>query len=169
MAKSCSFDIVSEVNMPEVQNAVNQSMMEIRQRYDFKGSKSEITLESKEGQLTLISDDEHKLNTVIDVLQGKLVRRKVSLKALDYGKVEPAAGSTVRQVIKIDKVCRHYAPLASSQDTTDGYSFEFKSWRFNLRKSNTEPLVRLNVETRNDPALLKEKTSEILSLLGGQA
>ncbi len=103
MAKSCSFDIVSEVNMPEVQNAVNQSMMEIRQRYDFKGSKSEITLESKEGQLTLISDDEHKLNTVIDVLQGKLVRRKVSLKALDYGKVEPAAGSTVRQVIKIQQ------------------------------------------------------------------
>ncbi len=75
MAKSCSFDIVSEVNMAEVQNAVNQAMMEIRQRYDFKGSKSEIKLEDKESQLVLVSDDEHKLKSVIDVLQSKLVRR----------------------------------------------------------------------------------------------
>ena len=92
MAKSCSFDIVSEVNMAEVQNAVNQTMMEIRQRYDFKGSKSEIKLEDKENQLVLTSDDDHKLKAVIDVLQGKLVRREVSLKVLDYGKVEQAGG-----------------------------------------------------------------------------
>ncbi|MCH8157297.1 MAG: YajQ family cyclic di-GMP-binding protein [Nitrospinae bacterium] len=103
MAKSCSFDIVSEVELPEVQNAVNQSMMEIRQRYDFKGSKSEITLESKERQLTLVADNEYKLEAVIDILQGKLVRRKVSLKALDYGKVEPAASGTVRQVVKLQQ------------------------------------------------------------------
>ena len=101
MAKNCSFDIVSEVNMAEVQNAVNQAVMEIRQRYDFKGSKSEIKLEEKECQLVLVSDDEYKLKSVIDVLQGKLVRRKVSLKALDYGKVEPAGGNTVRQNIKL--------------------------------------------------------------------
>ena len=67
MAKSCSFDIVSEVNMAEVQNAVNQAMMEIRQRYDFKGSKSEIKLEEKENQLILVSDDEYKLKSVTDV------------------------------------------------------------------------------------------------------
>ncbi|KMP10328.1 hypothetical protein UZ36_07970 [Candidatus Nitromaritima sp. SCGC AAA799-C22] len=103
MAKSCSFDIVSEVDLSEVQNAVNQAVMEIRQRYDFKGSKSGITLESKEKQLTLASDDEHKLKSVVDILQGKLVRRKVSLKALDYGTVEPAAASTVRQVVKIQQ------------------------------------------------------------------
>ena len=103
MAKSCSFDIVSEVNMAEVKNAVNQAMMEIRQRYDFKGSKSEIKLEEKDNQLTLISDDEYKLKSVIDVLQGKLVRREVSLKALDYGKVEQAGGNTVRQIIKHQK------------------------------------------------------------------
>ena len=103
MAKSCSFDIVSEVNMAEVQNAVNQAVMEIRQRYDFKGSKSEIKLEEKENQLVLISDDEYKLKSLIDVLQGKLVRREVSLKALDYGKVEPAGGNTVRQFIKLQK------------------------------------------------------------------
>ena len=103
MAKSCSFDIVSEVNMAEVQNAVNQTMMEIRQRYDFKGSKSEIKLDDKENQLVLISDDDYKLKSVIDVLQGKLVRREVSLKALDYGKVEQAGGNTVRQIINLQK------------------------------------------------------------------
>ena len=103
MAKSCSFDIVSEVNMAEVQNAVNQAVMEIRQRYDFKGSKSEIKLEEKDNQLVLISDDEYKLKSLIDVLQGKLVRRGVSLKALDYAKVEPAGGNTVRQIIKLQK------------------------------------------------------------------
>ena len=103
MAKSCSFDIVSEVNMAEVQNAVNQAMMEIRQRYDFKGSKSEIKPEEKESQLVIVSDDEYKLKSVIDVLQSKLVRREVSLKALDYGKVEQAGGSTVRQIIKLQK------------------------------------------------------------------
>ena len=101
MAKSCSFDIVSEVNMAEVLNAVNQTVMEIRQRYDFKGSKSEIKLEEKENQIVLISDDEFKLKSVIDVLQGKLVRREVSLKALDYGTVEQAGGNTVRQVVKL--------------------------------------------------------------------
>lgn len=103
MAKSCSFDIVSEVDLSEVQNAVNQAMMEIRQRYDFKGSRSEIKLESKEARLILVSDDEHKLKTVVDVLQGKLVRRKVSLQALDYGKVEPASGNTVRQAVKLQQ------------------------------------------------------------------
>lgn len=103
MAKNCSFDIVSEVNMAEVQNAVNQTVMEIRQRYDFKGSKSEIKLEEKENQLVLISDDEYKLKSVIDVLQGKLVRREVSLKALDYGKIEQAGGNSVRQIIKLQK------------------------------------------------------------------
>ncbi len=103
MAKSCSFDIVSEVNMAEVLNAVNQAVTEIRQRYDFKGSKSEIKLEEKENQLVIVSDDEYKLKSVIDVLQGKLVRREVSLKALDYGKVEQAGGNTVRQIIKLQK------------------------------------------------------------------
>ena len=103
MAKSCSFDIISEVNIAEVKNAVNQAVMEIRQRYDFKGSKSEIKLEEKENQLVLVSDDEYKLKSVVDVLQGKLIRREVSLKALDYGKVEQAAGNTVRQIIKLQQ------------------------------------------------------------------
>ncbi len=102
-SKSCSFDIVSVVNLEEVQNAVNQAMTEIRQRFDFKGSKSEITLEKKDSKVVILSDDEAKLKSVIDILQSKLVKRKVSLKALDYGKVETASGNTVRQGIQIQQ------------------------------------------------------------------
>lgn len=103
MAKACSFDVVSEVDLNEVKNAVNQSMMEISQRFDFKGSKSKIELEEKNAQLILASDDEHKLKSVIDILQGKLVKRNVSLKALTYGKVETASGDTVRQTITLQQ------------------------------------------------------------------
>lgn len=102
-SKSCSFDIVSVINLEEVQNAVNQSMAEIRQRYDFKGSKSEITLEKKDNKVVILADDDVKLKSVIDILQSKLVKRKVSLKALDYGKVESASGDSVRQSIVIQQ------------------------------------------------------------------
>ena len=85
MAKNCSFDIVSNVDLQEVKNAVNQAVMEIRQRFDFKGSKSEITLDEKIPALNLVSDDEHKMKSVVDILEGKLIKRKVSLKALSYG------------------------------------------------------------------------------------
>lgn len=103
MAKASSFDIVSEVNLQEVKNAVNQAMMEIRQRFDFKNSQSRIELEEKVPRLVLHSDDGHKLKSVIDILQGKLVKRGVPLRALDYGKVEPASGNTVRQAVAIQQ------------------------------------------------------------------
>lgn len=98
-----TFDIVSEVSMPEVLNAVQQAMKEIVQRYDLKDSKSNIELNEKEKKLTLTSADEYKLNAVNDVLQSKLVKRKVSLKALTYGAVVPAAGSTVRQEVTLQQ------------------------------------------------------------------
>jgi len=101
MAASNSFDVVSEVNMMEVSNAVQQAMKEIRQRFDFKGSVSDIRLE--EDTLTLDSDDESRLKAVIDVLTTKLVKRGVSLKALQYGKIEPATKGSVRQVVTIQK------------------------------------------------------------------
>lgn len=94
-----SFDVVSKVDLMEVSNALDQTMKEIRQRFDFKGSKSEIRLE--EPDLILISDDEYKLKSVIDILQSKLVKRGVSLKALTYGKMEEALGGTVRQQITL--------------------------------------------------------------------
>ena len=103
MAKNCSFDIVSNVDLQEVKNAVNQAVMEIRQRFDFKGSKSEVNLDEKVPALNLVSDDEHKMKSVVDILEGKLIKRKVSLKALSYGPVEPAGGNTVRQAIQLQQ------------------------------------------------------------------
>jgi uncharacterized protein YajQ (UPF0234 family) len=103
MADEHSFDIASKVDMQEVLNAVQQSTKEIGQRFDFKGSKSSIELNKDKGEITVVSDDELKLKTVIDILQTKLVKRGVSLKALNYGKIEQAAGSTVRQVITLQQ------------------------------------------------------------------
>ena len=103
MAKNCSFDIVSNVDLQEVKNAINQATMEIRQRFDFKGSKSEITLDEKTQAINLVSDDEHKMKSVVDILEGKLIKRKVSLKALSYGSVEAAGGNTVRQSIQLQQ------------------------------------------------------------------
>jgi uncharacterized protein YajQ (UPF0234 family) len=99
MAQEFSFDVVSKSDMQEVANAVVQAQKELAQRFDFKGSKSSIELTAEE--LILVSDDEGKLVSVKDILETKLVKRKVSLKALDYGKIEPAAGGTVRQKAKI--------------------------------------------------------------------
>lgn len=95
MAKESSFDIVSKVDLSEVTNAINITMKEISTRYDFKGSKSNVSLENEE--LVLISDDEYKLGQLKDVLLGKLIKRNVPIKNLDYGKIEKAAGGTVRQ------------------------------------------------------------------------
>lgn len=99
LAKDSSFDIVSVVDMQEVNNAVNQANKEIAQRYDFKNSKSEITVD--EENLKIISDNQYKLESVIDILQTKLIKRNVSIKNLEYGKIEEASGGTVRQIIKI--------------------------------------------------------------------
>ena len=95
-----SFDVVSKVDMQEVDNAVNQAVKEISQRYDFKGSKSEIKWEKKD-EITIVGDSDNRLNTVVDLLQGKFVKRGISLKSLEYGKIEDASGGLKRQVIKI--------------------------------------------------------------------
>jgi uncharacterized protein YajQ (UPF0234 family) len=101
MAQQNSFDIVSEVDRAEVMNAVNQTMKEVRQRFDFKDSKAAVALEDKE--LALAAEDETKLRNMNDILQQKLVRRGVPLKALSYGDPEPAAGGTVRQRAQIQQ------------------------------------------------------------------
>jgi len=103
MADEHSFDIASKIDLQEVLNAEQQATKEISQRFDFKGSKSSIELNKDKHEITLISDDELKLKTVIDILQTKLVKRGISLKALQYGKVEQAAGNTVRQVITLQQ------------------------------------------------------------------
>jgi len=99
MAQEFSFDVVSKTNMQEVANAIQQAQKELAQRFDFKGSKSSIELAAEE--IILVSDDEGKLRSVKDIVETKLVKRGVALKALDYGTPEAAAGGTVRQRAKI--------------------------------------------------------------------
>ncbi len=95
MAKGNSFDIVSQTDLNEVHNAVRQAMKEVEQRFDFKGTKSNVQLEGDE--LVLVADDEYRLRSLTDILEQKLVKRKVSLKAVQYGKIERAIGGTIRQ------------------------------------------------------------------------
>lgn len=97
MASDASFDVVSRVEQQELDNALNQTRKEIENRFDFKNSKTSIEYDGK--KITLISDDELKMKNVVDVFGSKAVRRGIDLKAFDFGAVEPAAGSTVRQVV----------------------------------------------------------------------
>jgi hypothetical protein len=99
LAQEFSFDVVSKTEMQEVSNAVQQAQKELAQRFDFKGSKSSLELAAEE--IVLASDDEGKLRSVKDILESKLVKRGVSLKAMDYGVLEQAMGGTVRQRAKI--------------------------------------------------------------------
>lgn len=101
MAAENSFDVVSNIDMAEVTNAVSQAMKEVGQRFDFRGSKSDITQEKD--ALAIVSDDDYKLKSVIDILQSKLVKRGVPIKNLSYGKVEPAQGGTVRQRVDLQQ------------------------------------------------------------------
>jgi uncharacterized protein YajQ (UPF0234 family) len=98
-----SFDVVSKIELPEVSNAIQQAMKEVQQRYDLKDSKSSIELNEKDHKVVLASADEYKLKAVIEVLEGKLVKRKVPLKGLAYGTLIPAAGSSVKQEITLQQ------------------------------------------------------------------
>lgn len=101
MAKENSFDIVSKTDYAELTNALNQTSKEISQRFDFKGSKAKVELKDKDLELT--AEDDTRLRNMNDILQGKILKRGISLKALDYQKVEPAAGGTVRQLVKVQQ------------------------------------------------------------------
>ena len=103
MAASYSFDVTSNIDMPEVDNAVNQARKEIAQRFDFKGSSAAIDLDQKAATLTLAAEDNFRLESVWDVLQTRLIKRNVPVKNLKRGEIETAAGSTVRQVITLQQ------------------------------------------------------------------
>jgi len=103
MSNVVSFDITSGVDLQEVDNAVNQARKEIAQRYDFKGSRASIELNQKENTLTLIADDEFKMNAVWEILQGRMVRRGVPTKNLTPGDIERAANDTVRRVVTLQQ------------------------------------------------------------------
>jgi len=101
MASECSFDIASKVDLQEVDNAVHQTMREIGQRFDFKGSDATV---AREGHVLLLSaEDEFKLKQVLEILEGKLVKRQVPLKALTRGRIESAKGGQVRQRIELQQ------------------------------------------------------------------
>lgn len=99
MAAEFSFDVVSKVDLTEVKNAIDQAEREIANRFDFRNSKTKFTLE--ENQVKILSDDEFHLEMVLDILRSKLAKRNVSLKSLEYGKVEPASGGAARQTVTI--------------------------------------------------------------------
>ena len=101
MAKENSFDIVSKTDYAEIDNALNQTLKEVSQRFDFKGSKATVELADKD--LVMSAEDETRLRNMNDILQSKFIKRGISLKALDYQKIEPAAGGSVRQTVKIQQ------------------------------------------------------------------
>lgn len=120
MAELNSFDVVSQVEMQEVKNAIDQTTKEIRQRFDFKGSRTELALREKETELIVVSDDEYKLKAVLDILKAKFAKRHVSLRALLYGKMEEALGGTVRQVITIQSGLSDEKAKAITKAVRDG-------------------------------------------------
>ena len=101
MAQQYSFDVVSEADQQEVDNAINQARKEIDQRYDFKGSNTIIEWDPKERNITLHTSDDMKLRALTETLNGKMIKRGISMKALAYQKVEQATGSSLRQTVKI--------------------------------------------------------------------
>ena len=157
MAKDCSFDIVSKTDMAEVTNAINQALAEIKQRYDFKGSKSEITLDQKTNAINVLSDDELKLKSVIDVLQSKLIKRGVSIKALQYGTVERASGDMARQTISLQQGI----PTEKAKEIVK----LIKNMKIKVQGSIQEDQVRVSGKNRDDlqevMSMLKEKDLDI--------
>ena len=141
MAKQNSFDIVSQVDMAEVKNAVNQSTKELVQRFDLKGSNSSIELNEKEGKLVLASADEFKLEAVNGILQQKLVRRGVSLKALDYGTVDPAAQSSVRQTVTLQQGI----PIEQAREIVKA----IKKAKLKVQASINDDMVRVSGKDRD--------------------
>ncbi len=103
MAATSSFDITSPIDFQEVDNALNQARKEVGQRYDFKGAKADIVLSTADKTLTLVADDEFKMNALWEIVQTRLVRRNVPIKNFKAGESEPAAGGAVRRVIPIQE------------------------------------------------------------------
>jgi hypothetical protein len=146
MPEQNSFDVVSKVDMQEVKNAVDQALKEIHQRFDFKGTKTELTLKEKEGELVIISDDEYKLKSVVDILKAKLIKRSVSVKAFTFASVEPALGGTVRQVAKIQS--------GLSTEKAKEITREIKDGKFKVQAQIQGDQVRVLSKSRDDLQLV---------------
>ena len=152
-----SFDIVSKVDLQEVSNAIQQAMKEIEQRYDFKGSKSSIELDKGNNEITIVSDDEYKLKSVIDILESKFIKRKVPIKALEYGTVESALSGTVKQVVKLQQGI----PTEKSKEIVK----IIKSAKLKVQSEIQKDQLRVKAKNIDDLqstiAMLKEKDLDI--------
>jgi cyclic-di-GMP-binding protein len=147
-----TFDIVSKIEIPEVSNAIQQAVKEILQRYDLKDSKSSIELNEKDNKIALASQDEFKLKAVVEILEGKLVKRKVPLKGLSFGTVTPAAGSTVRQEITLQQGI----PIEKAREIVKA----IKDSKKKVQASIQGDLVRVSGKDR-------DTLQEVMSLLRG--
>ena len=157
MAAESSFDIVCKIDMQEMDNAVNQSIKEVEQRFDFKGSKSDIVLDKLKNTLTLTSDDDFKLKNLNDILQSKIIKRGISLKALTYGKVEPATGNTVRQVITLQS--------GIPQEKAKEIVKVIKATKLKVNASIQQDQVRVSGKSRDDlQAVITKLKSEDLGI-----
>lgn len=155
MAAENSFDIACKLDMQEVANALNQTTKEIQQRYDLKGSRCQVALETTE--IVVLADDDMKLKAVVDILQSKLHRRGVPLKALSYGKVEPAAGGAVRQRIALQQGI----PIEKAREIVK----LIKETKLKIQAQIQEDQVRVSGKNRDDLqaviAMLREKEFDI--------
>ncbi|MCA0981670.1 YajQ family cyclic di-GMP-binding protein [Exiguobacterium aestuarii] len=151
MAKDNSFDIVSEMNLEEVKNAIQIAEKEILNRYDFKGSKSEMSLDN--GDLVLISDDDYKLEQLKGVLITKLIKRGVPTKNLDYQKVENALGGTVRQRVK----------LKSGIDKDDAKKINnaIKESKLKVKSQIQDDQIRVTGKSRDDLQAVMQLVREL--------
>lgn len=140
MANNCSFDIVSEIEMQEMDNAINQTRKEISQRYDFKGTVVEIDFNNDE--VKIHAQDEFKLESIMEVLRGKMVKRGVSPKFLDPQKLEPASNGTVRQVFKLKKGIQKEKAKEIIQD--------IKNSKIKVQGQIMEDIVRISGKDKDD-------------------
>ena len=136
-----SFDVVSKIELPEVNNAIQQALKDINNRFDLKDSKSSIELNEKDHKILLASQDEYKLKAVIEVLEGKLVKRKVPLKGLTYGTLIPAAGSSVKQEITMQQGI----PIEKARDIVR----KIKDSKLKVQASIQGDLVRVSGRDRD--------------------
>ena len=148
-----SFDISSEMDWQEVDNAINQAGKELSQRFDFKGVKSEIKLDQKAKTITLWCSEEGKLDSLNDILQNKLVKRGISLLSLDYGTLESAVGGSVRQVVTLQ--------AGISKEKAKEIIAALKESRLKVQAQIQDEQVRVTGKNRDDLqsaiAVLKEK------------
>ncbi|HEX3670502.1 MAG TPA: YajQ family cyclic di-GMP-binding protein [Candidatus Cybelea sp.] len=140
MASESSFDVVSRVDAQELDNALNQARKEIENRFDFKHSKTSIESDGK--KITLISDDELKMRNVVDILQSKAVRRGIDIKAFELGEVEPAAGSTVRQVITLRS--------GVGKDQSRALLAHIKNLKLKVTAQYQDEQVRVSAKSKDD-------------------